>query len=666
MVQEIDATPPSDARHLESYGPETELLVPGYYLVWLQPPVVPACRQAVDATGAKVLERHHDWYVMRVETQAQLAALDAARPWVGGIKPYHPDNPQVVGERVLTAYWDVRIQPKADVDALVFWLAQQKIQVVARTRQKLRIIAGEDQIGRLAGRNDVAAIAPYRPPTLRLDRARPLIGLATTPVIAGVTLTGRAQIVGVCDSGIDLGHAAFTGSDVVTIPRGRPGDASDPHGHGTHVCGTICGRANGTPYGGIAPDARLVMQSVMDAGGGLGGLPADLNELLQEAYDRGVRIHNDSWGADTRGAYTMSSLEVDEFVWSHPDMLVVIAVGNDGTAADPALRTRASRKGYVDWYSAGAPGTSKNALVVGACRSDRTSGGWAQLRYCDLWPDAFGDSPIAQDAVSGDPEAIAGFSSRGPCDSVRIKPDVVAPGTDLIAPRASTAPSYHFAGVAPGTNRAYGYMSGTSMATPIVTGLAALIRQYTVEVRKHTPSAALLKALIVNGARPLTAACAIADLEAVPNMHQGHGRVSLAGAIPLAGDFVLAFADEWQDATGAFKVGGANRRRYKVTTTQKAPLRVTLAYTDFYASGVQNNLDLIVEVGGKQRAGNASLNPRLVPLPDPANNVEVVRLDEAPAGDYYVSIIASNLLHDGQHFALVVAGALAADTLKEG
>jgi iron(III) transport system substrate-binding protein len=74
--------------------------------------------------------------------------------------------------------------------------------------------------------------------------------------------------------------------------------------------------------------------------------------------------------------------------------------------------------------------------------------------------------------VSGDPKAMAAFSSRGPCDDRRIKPDVVAPGTDIVSTRSATAPLSHFWG--PHQNAKYAYMGGTSMAAPLVAGFKAL------------------------------------------------------------------------------------------------------------------------------------------------------------------------------------------------
>jgi hypothetical protein len=506
----------------------------------------------------------------------------------------------------------------------------------------------------------VRKVEPYVEPELHNDVARVLLGIdppAGANPGAGLAETGAGQIVAVADTGLDDQHPDFQGRVVGLVALGRPGDATDPHGHGTHVAGSVLGSgaASAGLHRGVAPAASLYFQSLLDANFKLGGLPLDLGDLFADAYQNNARIHNNSWGSVVGSEYTMNSQEVDDFVATHRDMLIVISAGNEGQAA---MRQH-SQLGAVDWLSIGAPASCKNAITVGASRSSRVAGGYSTLTYGVAWPTDFPDPPIGAAPVSGDPECLAGFSSRGPCTDRRVKPDVVAPGTDILSAKSSRAPLQRFWG--PGPTPRYAYMGGTSMAAPLVAGCAALVREYYVTTRGHAaPSAALLKATLVNSTRRLTGADAVADFNVMPNMHQGFGVIHMPFAYPspVQPNLRLEFLDDWQAPAQRFTVTG-QRRRYQIGVAAGVRLSICLVWTDAPGRALQNNLNLLVEPpgGAAKIPGNQNLPLALGPV-DQENNVELVRLDAPATGNYLIQIAASNLLTADQDFALVVTGAL--------
>jgi serine protease AprX len=628
----------------------------------------------IERAGGDRLSAHVD----DEATLTHIAALD----WVIGVRdaqparapvafaaPGRPINGPALPQDTRDPAWDVRVRDAVEAKQVEAWATQNGVEIVGSgtRRVRLRVPAGKEAILDALG----LPVAPFVPPVLHNDCARLGVGIpADARARVGavdVTLTGRDQIIGVADTGIDDAHPDFAGRIAGKIARGRPADTTDPQGHGTHVSGTILGSgsASGGKYRGVAPEARLVFQSIFDAFGRLGGLPVDLGDLFAEAHAAGVRIHNNSWGSAVQSRYTGESEDVDAFVAAHPEMLVVISAGNEGTTVvDPDLPSHLE-PGRVQPLSLGAPATSKNALVVGASRSSRAGGGLAQVTYQAAFAPSFPltgkPADVAGEQVSGDVEQLAAFSSRGPCDDRRIKPDVVAPGTDILSTRSSIAPDDHFWGSLPA--EPYAYMGGTSMSAPVVTGFAALVREYYVRHRGVAePSAALLKATLINGTRVLTGADAGGP---VPNPHQGFGLVHLPTTLPSSDGIKLAFTDV-PAASGFARV--LDRRRFTFDVAAKGEVRICLAFTDPPARGLQNDLDLVVELPGLSRPkilGNKDLRGRLT-QEDSENNVEIVRVSDAPPGRWTVAVVCRNLLREPQGFALVVLGPLGDEVLQSG
>ena len=574
------------------------------------------------------------------------------------------EEPPIADE--VSADYDLRLHRPEDMAATLQWMRDNGVTVRSSSEGRLRVTVGNAaMLRRLAELPAVAWIERTLEADLHVDHARQLLGIVgpqSQNSISPVTLPqqGDGETVGVADTGIDHRHRDFNGRLAGRVSRSRPqNDTSDPDGHGTHVAGCILG---------IAPKAQLYFQSLLGPNGRITeGIPDDLQDLFDEAYRNNVRVHNISWGFKTPSTYTNRSLQIDKFVATHRDMLIVCSAGNYGTAASP-LRSKA---GFVDWLSIGSPATSKNALTVGASLTDRGTGPSANTTHGGRWNGQFPAGFMAQQPIAGNPQLLLGLSSRGPCSpDFRIKPDVVAPGTDILSTKSSQSPAITaqqvpqpFWGAGPTTDHAY--CGGTSMAAPLVAGCALLVRQYFRSLPSigEGPSAALLKATLVNSTKELTGQSATADFPDIPNIHQGFGQVYMPYAIPnpLESWLKLAFSDTWKtpalqlDATGDLK-------RFKVSCKAGHPLRFCLVYTDEPPSGLQNNVNMTVRLpGGTKRFGNEKAPSFGLGPPDALNNVEIVRIADPVEGNYFVEIEAANLIKRPQDYALVVTGDLTSD-----
>jgi serine protease AprX len=507
-----------------------------------------------------------------------------------------------------------------------------------------------------------------------------IIGAAASLATPGLGLSGKGETVGICDTGIDTGdptsiHPDFAGrlaavksypmtSDLaqyVTNPGGDDGPADLDSGHGTHTSGSILGSGAssagipglGSPVRGLAYAARLVFQAVeqeckwksatdLQRYGRylLVGIPTDLKRLFSDAYTRGARIHSNSWGGGDPGSYDEQCRALDQFVWDHKDFCVVVASGNDGTDSDG--------DGRINPMSVSSPGTAKNCITVGACENRRPE--FNDETYGEWWRKDFPVAPFATDSMANDPNQVVAFSSRGPTKDKRFKPEVVAPGTFVLSTRSRMIASNNTAWAPFPPSKLYFFMGGTSMATPLVSGAVAVLREYLRTQKKiASPSAALLKAALIAGATRLKG---YGGSGAVVDNDQGYGRLSLDAVIAPPSPTSSRFTE----VRPGLKTGQSYSTQLQVKSTGK-PFRVALAYTDAPGPALVNNLNLIVTapdgrklVGNQRRNGPATF--------DGANNAELVQVDKAAAGSWKVEVVGSNVGRGPQDFALVAIGHL--------
>ena len=382
--------------------------------------------------------------------------------------------------------------------------------------------------------------------------------------------------------------------------------------------------------------------------GGSAPEPADVADVVAEwrrAYAAGEKVGTLLRGAADAGAYGADSRAIDRFVWEHPEMLVVAAAGNAATDLDPA-------DGVADAGSVASPATAKNVLSVGAAEGRRD----VARVWRDSWPEDFSVEPIALDrmAQTDGPQGLAAFSGRGPCADGRFKPDLVAPGTYVVVPRPADS-DFTGWGAAENTNEIY--VGGTGVAAEQVAEAAQQARQWLADERGlAAPSAALVKALLLAGARDLAPGqYGTGTKQEIPfgrpNSAQGAGWLDPAGALRPDENGFLDVHEAPGLATGAADA-------YELAVDRPGD-RFTLAlvYSDPAAApcaGKQlvNDLDLTVST-----PAGAVLHANGRASPDDVNNVEMIEFEADEAGTYLARVQARAVPMGGsQPYALVVRG----------
>jgi subtilisin family serine protease len=685
---ELDSGAIDTAQRADRRDIDTPLAAGERLLVQFGGPITATQRKALHDAGATLytyLPQHT--YLLRMPAQADLQTLNRAQPqWIGTYgaqdKLGRAVRARASGEDGRVHQVMVQVFPDANLDALVRAVsalggpepsAWRRGSYFSRMRVPMTGAQLRTFAPRIAALDDVfwIDVEPYRAllndTTIWVGQSG-LSGGQTTPVFArGVVGTG--QTIAVLDTGIDADSCYFRDTALGTLPptnacnggtsvsaaqrkiiavdflwqnecNGGIANAEwDTQNHGTHVAGTAAGDnfANLIAHDaadGMAPGAKLVIQD-----GGFGtdncadlpgiGCPVvDLNPIFQQAYDQGARIHTNSWGdnenASPQNDYSLGSQDVDEFMWNHPDFLLLFAAGNSGTATE----------------TVGSPSTAKSAISVGST-----------LRGASA-------------------NSISSFSSCGWTDDLRIKPEVTMPGSSIV----SAGNDFSVATNNCGTRTS----SGTSMATPGAAGLAALIRQYyadgfyptgaAVPANALQPSAALVRATMINSAVDMGS-----PLPAIPTQCQGWGRALLDNALHFNGDArTLWLRDESTviAATGAEDV-------YSIDVAAGQPFKVTLAWSDFPSTPAAtthlvNNLDLSVSGPGGTLLGNVFSAGQSTAggSADARNTLEQVLISAPTAGTYMVRVRGANIPMGPQRYALVATGALVAgqpdDVFRDG
>lgn len=483
----------------------------------------------------------------------------------------------------------------------------------------------------------------------------------------GLNLSGSGILIGEWDGGkVRTTHQEFGGR--VTQQDG----AATLSSHATHVAGTIIASGISAGAKGMSYAANLDAYD----------WNSDLSEMASAAAD-GLLISNHSYGfiagwyddyrndgkwvwfGDTNlsmtednnfGLYNNNAKNIDEIVFNSPYYLPVWAAGNDRGGGPNSgdvsggwwvwendwvwvnYDTVPEHGGGADGYDCIAhEGLAKNILSVGAV--DDIPAGWSQR------------ADVKQDNTY--------FSSWGPADDGRIKPDLVANGWNLYSANS-------------GSDNDYIEMPGTSMAAPTVTGtLGLLIQHYANTHNSATMKAATLKALVLNTVYE-------AGDNTGPDYRFGWGLLNAEGAANLISKNFGGSAQLIREES----LTNSLTDEYIYYSNGAEPIKVMLVWNDTVPSSLPsglnprdkmlvNDLDLRIT-----DAGATTYKPWTLDVENPANpavkdadnntdNVEQVYIANPLAGYYTISVSHKGTLEGGfQDYSMVVSGLSAVETKK--
>jgi hypothetical protein len=569
-------------------------------------------REALEQAGVKLLAYvpHNAWFAS-VPAIVSLSdkALASAR-WLGAILPQ---------DKLPAGLWEGQVGPWAvnadgSVNLDVLFFADVPLdgarQIVAAHSghveeelpefHRLRVRAPRQAITALAGEDGVQWVVEAPPPKIPSNdgsRARTHVDDVQA---APYNLSGSGVDLGIWDNGRVDTHVDFSGRLTVVDSYAGVGD------HATHVAGTMAGdgtnsiNQGGTAlqWRGMAPGADVISyywdNNLTDHNGAI------------NTY--GIELSQNSWsyviGDDTcwyYGYYGWDADDYDQIVTGlyGKRIVVVFAAGNE--------RGYSHCAGYKPYGNIPPPATAKNIITVGATNSNDDSMTW--------------------------------FSSWGPVDDGRVKPDVVAPG-DEIGGDWDIKSTY--------LNNTYSLNRGTSMAAPAVSGISGLlIQQYRSIYGGADPWPSTVKALLIHTAVDLG--------NAGPDYAFGYGRVDAKAAVDLLREHPII--------TGGISSTGQTATYYASISSGETELKVTLVWDDHPGTAsadpaLVNDLDLVLidPDGGSHYPW--VLNPSSPANPatkgvDHTNNVEQVQVSNPSAGLWQLRVSGYSVPYPNQDYSLV-------------
>jgi serine protease AprX len=442
------------------------------------------------------------------------------------------------------------------------------------TKSQVRRLATERSVLHIEEDSLIRAVNDGAQSSVGLTQAQAEIPGLTGDADGNPKAYSRADMVAaVLDTGIDAGHRDLDGGKVIAFKDLVNGRANtyDDNGHGTHVAATLAGEGDANPlHRGAAPGAGLVGVKILNAEGS--GSEAAVIQGIEwtlankDAY--GIEALNLSLAGDRCSNGTDAlSLAVNRI--QQAGLVVVVAAGNSGPGT----------------CTIGSPGAANGAVTVGAM-ADLSAGGFAQSL----------------------------FSSRGPTADGRVKPDLSAPGERI------TSAAY-------GTTGGYRELSGTSMASPLVAGVALLMREAKPALSSQEVKQKLMATAVdwARGGDNTVPGSTGPDIDYGAGQLDAHAALKSAGA-PLGSAPVVPLHARME---GTFDRSGAQVERELYVSDTRFPIAATLitpSVTSARSTLPDFSLSL-VDPGGNVVSSGATTNRQ-----------EVVRYLPAVAGTYRLRV----------------------------